>query len=58
MPSLGFVKDPWSGSVYSISAIRRGIVTLMPIGGGEPLKVRQHILDFFYRRDPELMGGM
>ena len=51
METLGVVKDPWNGGVYAISAVRRGAVVLVPMGGGKPLTVKRAILDFFYRRE-------
>ena len=51
MEMLGVVKDPWNGGVYAISAIKRDLVVLVPIGGGKPLMVKQAILDFFYKRE-------
>ncbi len=57
METLGVVRDPWNGGVYAISAIKRGMVVLVPIGGGKPLRVRQSILDFFYKKETPSGGG-
>ena len=57
METLGVVSDPWNGGIYAISAIKRGMVELVPIGGGKPLMVRQAILDFFYKREPYYKEG-
>ena len=57
MQSLGVVKDPWNGGMYAISAIKRDLVVLVPVGGGKPLTVKQAILDFFYKRETANKGG-
>jgi len=57
MESMGVVRDPWNGGIYAISAIKKDLVLLMPIGGGKPLMVKQAVLDFFYKREPDYKGG-
>ncbi len=57
MENLGVVKDPWNGGIYAISAIKRDLVVLVPIGGGKPLTVKQAVLDFFYKKEPDYRGG-
>ena len=52
METLGVVKDPWNGVVYAISSVGKDAVTLVPMGGGKPLMVKQAILDFFYKKGP------